>query len=72
MKGLFYKPIQSNMAVGNNGMKYKNNKNKLAWTNSISRDKALSGPSLKSIFSIKKNSIVDIISHQCYSSVFDK
>ncbi|WP_299188608.1 DUF1176 domain-containing protein [uncultured Psychrobacter sp.] len=54
MKGLFYKPIQSNMTAGNNSMKYKNNKNKLARTNSISRDQAFSGLSLKSIFSTKK------------------
>lgn len=54
MKGLFYKPIQSNMIVGNDDIQYKNNKNKLAWTNSSLQDKAFSGPSLKSIFSIKK------------------
>lgn len=54
MKGLFYKPIQSNMAVGNDDIQYKNNKNKLAWTISTAWDKAYSGTSSKSIFSINK------------------
>ncbi|MEN2750878.1 DUF1176 domain-containing protein [Psychrobacter sp. FBL11] len=50
MKGLFYKPIQSNRTVGNTGMQYKNNKNKLAWIMGTSWDKAHSSTSLKSIF----------------------